>query len=307
MQRIKLFESFSVSEYEIEKIYEKWDKKHQSIFYGLYNKINEQGNTEDPQNPQEPAEQPETDWLEDETLTSGEMAALQRDFQIITRPQLSALYLKALGQHEFGDPERLRGRRTRGELIQEDTYVTGIPGIEYFCNLDVATGRLIIGPSALADAIGVESLGTVTRTVNKFRLLLNGEMTGRHNEAVYAKIIKAFNYLREQPVDVIQNIASEGIQDPETSTRHRALLRTAGVSKADAILLGKSVRSLIKDILDSGKLSKDICKVQEIAINKISGEKRIPASDLLNYYKAYLIEQKMLNKFNWCDSYRRYH
>jgi hypothetical protein len=307
MQRIKLFESFSVSEYEIEKIYEKWDKKHQSIFYRLYNEINEQGNTEEPQNPQEPMDQAEPDWLEDETLTSGEMAALERDFQVITRPQLSALYLKALGQYEFGDPERLGGRRSKEESIQEDAYVTGIPGIEYFCTEDMRTGRLFIGTSALSDAIGLESLGTVTRTVNKFRLLLNGEMAGRHDEVVYKKIINAFNYLQGQPVDVIQNIAAEGIQDPKTSTKHRSLLRTSGISKTDAILLGKSVHSLFKDLLANVHFKKDVCKVQNIAINKISDSKKIPVAELLNYYKAYLMDQKMFDKFNWCDLYMRYH
>jgi len=221
MQIIKLFENFSSEEYEIEKIYEKWNNKHKSIFSELYDKINE---ADFSVNQEEPEDQAESDWLDDESLSSGEMAALERDLQVISKPQLAALYLKALGQYEFGDPERLRGRRRREELINEDVYVTGIPGIEYFCNEDIRTGRLFIGPSALSDAIGLESLGTVTRTVNKLRLLLDGEIGGRHDEVVYKKIINAFNYLKDQSVEVIQNIAAEGIQDAETSTRHRSLL-----------------------------------------------------------------------------------
>jgi hypothetical protein len=300
MQRIKLFENFSSEQYEIERIYEKWNNNHGSIFSILYNKINEADTADVPEDQAE-----ESDWLDDEELSPGEMAALERDLQVISKPQLAALYLKALGQHTYGDVERLRGRRRREELINEDIYVTGIPGIEYFCNEDMRTGRLFIGPSALSDAIGLESLGTVTRTVNKFRLLLAGERVGTHEEIVYKKIIKAFDYLVVQSVDVVQNIAAECIQDPETSTRHRSLLKSSGVSKEDATLLGKSIHSLFKDYMANPFFKKDVCKVQNIAIDKISTNKRIPAAELLNYYKIYLMDQKMLDKFNWCDLYKK--
>jgi len=51
---------------------------------------------------------------------------------------------------------------------------------------------------------------------------------------------------------------------------------------------------------------RDVCKVQNIAVNKISTDKRIPVTELLNYYKSYLMDQKMLDKFNWCDLYKKY-
>jgi hypothetical protein len=304
-KHIKMFEGFSTENYEQEianSIFESWKKNnHGSIFSRLYNKINEADDPDDPEDQEE-----ESDWLDDEALSSGEMAALKRDFQVISRPQLAALYLKALGQHTYGEVERLRGRRRREELINEDVYVTGIPGIEYFCNEDVRTGRLFIGPSALSDAIGLESLGTVTRTVKKFILLLNGERGGSPDEILYKKIIKAYDYLVVQQVEVVQNIAAEGIKDPETSTRHRSLLKSSGVSKEDSILLGKSIHSLFKDYMANPFFKKDVCKVQNITINKISTDRRIPVTELLNYYKIYLMNQKILDKFNWCDLYKKY-
>lgn len=302
MQRIKLFENFSTEEYEINKVYENWFNNNQDLISELYS-INEAGENN---NGGEPIDQEqERDWLDDDTLSSGEMAALERDLQVISKPQLAALYLKALGQHEFGDPERLRGRRRRDELVREDVYVTRIPGIEYFCSEDFSTGNLFIGPSALSDAIGMESLGTTTRTINKFRLLLDGEFGGRYDEVVYKKIIEAFDYLRRQNLDAIQNIAAECIQDPDTSTRHRSVLTASGVSKSDSLIIGKSILSLFKDYFANPFFKKDVCKIQKIAIDKISQARRMPVEDLVNYYKNYLIDQKMLNKFYWCDLYKK--
>lgn len=297
MQRIKLFESFSTEEHEIQKVYENWFNKNQSLISRLYaiNEADEYGNEEE-----------ETlDWLDDETLSSGERAALERDLQVISKSQLAALYLKALGQHEFGDPERLRGRRRREELVGEDVYVTGIPGIENFCSEDYSTGRLFIGPSALSDAIGLESLGTTTRTVNKFRLLLAGERAGTHEEIVYKKIIDAFNYLSNRSVEVIQNIAAESIQDADEFTMHRSRLKETGISKADSLVIGKSMYAMFKDFFNTPFFKKDVCKIQNIVVRKIGETKRLPADQLLTCYKNYLIDQKMLDRFHWCDLYKK--
>lgn len=296
MKKIKLFENYSSQNYGIELedlIYEKWASKNLNFLSLLESSSSE--------------ENPETlDWLDDEELTSGEMRALERDLQVITKEQLAALYLKALGQYEFGDPERMKGRRSKSEVIQEDTYVTGIPGIEEFCSEDWKSGKLFIGPSALSDAIGLRSLGTVTRTVNKFRLLLEGETGGRYDEVVYPKVVKAFDFFRSQSIETIQGIASEGIQNPETSNQHRSILKGSGISKVDSLVIGKSVHSLFKDYMANPFFKKNVCKAQNSAISILSKKKRLSSEELETSYKNYLISQKMLDKFNWCGIYSKY-
>ena len=289
MRRIKLFEGFS-EEYEIDKVYDQWYLKNKSILESLSFTINENE---------------EEDWADETGLNPAEERALSRDLQIITKSQLAALYLKALGQYEFGNRERLRKRRSRSELIAEDVYVTNIPGIEFFASGDGREGTLFIGPSALADAIGLESLGTVTRTVNKFRLLLNGETTGREDEIVYPKVIRAFDYLKKQNVDAIKSMAAECIQDPETSNKHRSLLKSSGVTREDSFMLGNAVHLLFKDYYANKFFKKDVCKIQRIAINKISELKRTSTEELKKHYKEFLIKEKMLNKYNWCDIFAK--
>jgi hypothetical protein len=298
MKRIKLFEGFS-EEYEINKVYEKWYENNTYIVKGLLSIINEADEAT------EPDAEDEKDWADETELNPAEERALARELQVISRPQLAALYLKALGQYEFGDIQRLKGRRTRAELVEEDVYVTKIPGIEFFANEDSRSGKMFIGPSALADAIGIQSLGTVTRTINKFRLLLDGEVGGREDEVLYPKVIQAFQYLRNKQVPYIQTIAARAMQDSETSNKHRSVLKTTGISKNDSLLIGKSIHSLFKDYYANKHFEKNVCKIQDIAIGKISTLKRIPVNELKKYYKEYLIEQKLFNKYNWCDLYAK--
>jgi hypothetical protein len=296
MKKIKLFENYTSQNYERELedfIYEQWSSKNEGFLSLLESLIFEDDNDS-------------LDWLDDEELTPGEMRALERDLQIISKEQLAALYLKALGQYEFGDPERMKGRRSKSEVVQEDAYVTGIPGIEEFCNEDWRTGKLFIGPSALSDAIGLRSLGTVTRTVNKFRLLLDGERGGRYDEIVYPKVVNAFDFLKTQSVESIQGIASEGIQNPETSTEHRSVLKGSGISKADSIIIGKNIYSLFKDYMANPFFKKNVCKAQKSAISSISRSKKLSEEELETSYKNYLVSQKMLDKFNWCGLSPKY-
>jgi hypothetical protein len=55
---------------------------------------------------------------------------------------------------------------------------------------------------ALADAIGLASITTVTRTAKKFYQMIAG-IGGTESEIIYDKIEKAYNYFRTQPIDVI--------------------------------------------------------------------------------------------------------
>jgi hypothetical protein len=285
MRHVKIFESFSNHEYEIDKMYESWKSNNPQVF----SMLNESSVYEQ--------EDEDTDWLDDAEMTSGEKAALTKDMQIISKPQLSALYLKALGKYEFGNTEN-KGRSI-AERAEQDMYVTGISGIESFCNEDWRTKNLYIGTAGLADALGLESKTTVSRTANKFYLLLT-EGAGTHGEVVYKKLIDAYEFLKNQPVDVIQNIAAEAIQDPSTSNVHRSAIKVRGISKEQGISIGKSIHSLFLDLMNNPYFEKDVCKVQRNSITKIAKDSEATPEELKSFYKSYLSKEKMLDKFNWC-------
>ena len=287
MKHVKIFESFSTHDYEIEKIYENWKSKN----FHIFSMLNESSLYE------QEDEDEEVDWLEDGELSSGERAALAKDMQVISKPQLSALYLKALGKYEFGNLDN-KGRSV-AERTEQDVYVTGIPGIEPFCNEDWRTNKLYIGTAGLADALGLDSKTTVSRTANKFYLMLT-EGGGTHGEVVYKKLIDAYRFLRDKPIDVIQSVAEEAIQDPSTSNVHRSAIRARGISKEQGISIGKSIHSLFQDLMKNPYFGKDVCKVQRNAISKISRDTGTSPEELKSFYKEYLMKEKILNQFNWC-------
>jgi hypothetical protein len=304
MRKIKLFENFSAEEYEVDKVYEKWVTENKDLVSSLLESVNEQEKGEDPEEDEEEGfdgNQNTNDWLSDDELTPGEKRAFERDLQVVSKEQLAALYLKALGKYEFGDPEKKGRGGSVAERVLQDTYVTGIPNIEGFCNEDWRTGKLYIGPSGLSDAIGLESKTTVTRTVNKFYLLLS-QGSGSHEEVVYPKIIDAFNYFKDQKVDVIQSVAAETIQDPATSTVHRSLMKDRGITKEQGLNIGKSIHSLFLDLYKSPFFNKDVCKVQKNALTKISNLSNIKYEEARSFYKEYLAKNRMLDKFNWCNA-----
>ena len=110
MKNIKLFEEYS-EEYDMEieitdSIFEDWKSEQD----GGLNSVFEGDLYEDDEDSDDEGE-----------LTSGEKAALARDFQILTKPQLAALYLRALGKakdNHYG------------------TYTVMIDGIKVFGDID---------------------------------------------------------------------------------------------------------------------------------------------------------------------------
>lgn len=243
-KHIKMFENFSSENYEQEianSIFENWKENNLSILSFLY----------------------EADfWDEEESLTAGEKRALDRDFQILSKEQLAVLYLRALGAEE-GDPGK---------------YLMSIRGLRDFGSIDENTGAFIITIPALADAIGLESARTVSRTTNKFRNLISGvgETTG---EVIYPKVLKAFEFFTTETPTNLAVVASSIIQDPATSTKNRDAAElekeTASGKRAEKMKsnmrIGEMVFLLFKDLRRNPVFS-DPSKAERIAVNKIAGE-----------------------------------
>lgn len=297
MKNILLFESFSEEQYLIDKIYENWNAKNGHVFDFLLEA--EETGEENEYSDDETAEEAEADNFINRPLSSGELRALKMDLQVVSNGQLAAMYLKALGLSEL-DLEKGGKNLNTEERVQADRYLMEIEGMENFSNHDWKSDNYFITYKGLADAIGIEKLATLTRTIRKFYLLIT-EGAGREDEVVYPKIIEAFDYFKRRRIDEIQGMVSEEIQDPETSNVHRATARAKGITKDQSIAIGASVYKMFQDFLKNPYFKRDVCKVQGIIIPRISQEKGMEPQDILKYYREYLMKNRMFDKFNYCS------
>ena len=287
MKKIKLFENYSNENYEnelVDFLYERLEKRYSNGYFPIY---------EDDEDDEEEINltSGKEDDEEEINLTSGERAAMARDNQVISRPQLAALYLKALG-------------RAEGE---EGAYLVMIDGIKDFGEFDPNSRAFTITNPALADAIGLESVGTISRTVNKFVNLIDG-VGETKGEVLYPKVVSAFERFSVMNPVQISNLAGDCIQNANeyTVNRDKAILsrdasaqrREETLKKAD--LIGQRVYSLIND-LKRNPLFKYEGKAQRMAIGKISREIQETEDKVKEYYKKYLIARKILNASNFYD------
>ena len=261
-RKIKLFEDFSI-ELLVNKVYE---ETMQDFLYES-NLVS-------------------TDAEEDmqSELTSGEKAAFARDFQILTPEQLAAIYLRALGKAE-------------GETTK---YIVMIPNIDQFGMNDRESGAFKITLPAFSDAIGLDSYTTAIRTTKKFVNLLNG-ITEDSSEAIYPKLIKAFNRFQGKSPSELAGIAANAIQDPSfTQNRDKAmdvLDRAAEQRKAKKesdIKTGMKVFSLINSLRSASPLFSDIKKAEKTAITKIASEINQDQEKIKNAYMEYLKSKGLL-------------
>jgi hypothetical protein len=230
------------------------------------------------------------DWLDDEELGSGEKAALARDFQILTKPQLAALYLRALGKAQENDPGK---------------YLVMVDGIDQFGEYDDDSRAFKVSTAALGDAIGLDSIRTVGRTVNKFVNLING--TGEtSSETIYPKLLRAYEFFQNKPVSQVANLASEAVQDPTVSTKHREEAIAAGpraaaqraAQKKMQLEVGSKVFALINS-LRRNEIFRDITKAHRAAVNKMAAETGLTAERINLAYRTFLTDKGIMSGANY--------
>ena len=277
-KHIKLFEQHS-EEYETEKallnsIYDDW-KLEQEDLEDLHEAMAEDIYEDD--------DEIDAYWMDDDSeLTSGEKAALSRDFQIISKPQMAALFLRALGMEEDGDPGK---------------YLVMVDGILPFGEVNKDNGAFILSIPALADAIGLESSRTVSRTVRKFVNLLSG--TGETaGEAIYPKLEKAYIEFNQRTPREIAALASEAIQDPGQFTKNRDAAASAGPRaaaermrrKKEQLALGSKVFSLMQSLkqVDAFRAPG---KAERAAVNKLANELGISTDRVALAYAKFLSDK----------------
>jgi hypothetical protein len=268
LKHIKLFEQYSINEKEIlNSIYENWrGTLSKDLLSLLEGKIDE------------------SDYFEEEgELTPGERRALAREMQVISKPQLAALYLFALGKKEDSSLK----------------YILRIPGMMDF--IDNSSGKNTITHAAFADAIGLDSIVTASRTINKFKNLIDGvgETPG---EIVYPKVIKAYEVFKNLNTDTLAAEAGEAIQDATISTKNRekasSMSAKSAVYREDEKKKAEKYGYMVYQFISSIRTSpvfRDLKKAQDFAINKISTESGVPTNKLLGYYETYLKSKGLLN------------
>ena len=277
MKNLKLFEQFSEdyqTDMEIfDSIYEDWKAENgdnlKSILEG------EQLNLF----PEDEDEEEDDDWGDDDAeLTSGEKAALARDFQIMSKPQLAALYLRALGKAKDND---------------YGAYTVMINGITPFGKVN-NEGVFNITNHAFADAIGLDSTVTVSRTLKKFKLLITGE-GANSGESIYPKIINAFDLFKSKTTGQIAALAAVAIQDPATSTKNREAAAASGPRtaarnrerKANQIKLGETVDLLVKSLGKADIYRNQTGRAERAAIAKIARDFEVTPERVQLAYQAF--------------------
>lgn len=254
MKHIKLYEEHK-EDLIVNKIYENWKYKEDP----MWTKLNEDNYFD-----------------EDGKMTSGEERAFSRGLQIMTKPQMAAIYLFALGKSENVGADYVK-------------MIDGMQDFGYFDETDKSFFNITV--PALADAIGMDSDRTLSYTLSKFKNLIDG-VGETSSQSLSDKLINAFNTMAALNPTEVAIHAAEAIQDSSNTTnRDKADSRNVEASgkrqeaKKISADLGLAIHSYAKDI--NANVGHDPAKSTRLAINKIAKEKNIDVAKLENMYRLY--------------------
>ena len=215
---------------------------------------------------------------EEEELTSGEKAALTRGLDLMTKPQMAAIYLLAKGRSE--------------ENTDNHEYIRMIPGINLFGYVDETDRDFRITIPGMADAIGMDSDRTLTYTRDKFQNLIN-DIGETQSQSLSPKLIRAHDALSKMQLTNIVAIASDAIQDASytvnrdaaDSRRERTNLKAS--ERRDRIQAeDDQIAKTIHDLVNGFKKEKwPIEKYSKIIFSKL--KKDYPNIGLSRMYDAY--------------------
>lgn len=198
----------------------------------------------------------------DREISRGEKIALAREFQILTKPQMAGLFLKALEKYKN----------------EPGNYLGMIPGLAGWGSRD-AGGEFKISATRLGDALGVKSPHTAIRTVNKYVNILKGEGS-REDELLYPKILKAAEELKSQnPRDLASMVDSAIVDTPPTPMQKRG--RPGAPTD-----LGRRVDTIVKSLMNVAKFERG--KAEKAAISKIAKETGTEEGRVSREYQEYI-------------------
>lgn len=201
--------------------------------------------------------------------SSGEKRRLKLGQQVLERHQMAGAYLRALGEIQ-GDPGK---------------YLLGIPGISAFAGVK-STGGSKLTLAGLADALGINVMGTLQMYVTMFTKLLNKEKieTEIGGEIDFPKLRESFiEFKREDPKELMMSIG-EFLADPNTSTKNRQaeteILAKSKEKRDSQKQLASKIKADVNFLISSymrvpSYREKGRKKVEDLAIRKIATDSGI--------------------------------
>jgi hypothetical protein len=213
-------------------------------------------------------------------LTSGEKAALTKGLSVITQSQLAALYLVAkrrLAKREdrSGNFAGKMAQRMGRNLAEEDFR-------------DVTYGRL-------SDMLDMNTL-TVSRTTNKFMLLLQG-IEGTYAEIVYDKIIKAFEKFEKMQDGEVMGVAGEALNLDADTTREDEYSGKLSAQAKAAKKAEENKRFAIRDTFMKLKQHFDPFKAAKMAAASLSVKFKMQPDDIKRLAKIEFKNDPVMLKY----------
>jgi hypothetical protein len=204
--------------------------------------------------------------VEDEKLRPGEKRALAQGLQLITEPQMAVLFLVA--KHRLARREDASDTYA-GRMAQ---HVSRDLSNEDF--RDVPYGRL-------SDFLDMNPL-TVSRTTNKFMLLIKGEE--KESEVLYAKIIDAYNMFKEMQEAEVLALAEQALNYSADTTKSDAYRETlagqAAKSKDNKVLRTRKVGMAVKTLYNQLKPKFGELKSARMAVSTVSADMELDQAEV---------------------------
>ena len=209
--------------------------------------------------------------------SSGEQAAISRGNDVLTKPQLAAMYLAA--KDAMGRSEDTQGRGDSG--LTRNALKMGKETVTDFQKLSAPR---------LGDVLDLKPR-TVSYTLSKFRLLLQGNREGVYGNDLYNKIIDAFDEFEKMSVGEVYSIAMEAVNmDAGTERSDKFEEELAGQGRKTREKIQQRNAKIIQSTYDlynqlRGALGE---RTPKAVINKLSAEYGLSAEDLRTIIKTNL-------------------
>lgn len=209
--------------------------------------------------------------------TGGEKAAITRGHDVLTKPQLAAMYLAA--RDAMGRSEDTRGR---GD--------SGLTRNALKMNKEENTDFQKLSAPRLGDVLDLKPR-TVSYTLSKFRLLLQGNREGIHGNDLYDKIINAFDEFEKMSVGEVYSLATEAVNmDAGTERSQKYEEELAGQYRKTKEKIQARNNKIVYDAYDLYNKLKNAMgeRTPKMVVNKISQEYGLDANDVRTIIKTNL-------------------
>jgi hypothetical protein len=217
-------------------------------------------------------------------LLPGERRALAQGLDVMSKSQLAAIYLAA--KDALGRSEDTKGR---GD--------TGLTRNAIKINTEIQNDFRKVPASRLADLLDLKPR-TVSYTLSKYRLLLQGNREGTESNHLYDKLINAFDEFEKMPISEVFVLANEAINpnaDFSRSEKFADEVSAQAKKFREASLKRDKLLSIsIVNMFNSLKSHVGDEKAAKMALSKISTEKNIPIETLRTTIKTYLKNDPIL-------------